>query len=832
MPNSKTPPADTLTVDQARTQARMLHQNGNPKGAEPLYRAILNVQPKHPDVNQNSKGNDKINRKQRRAAEMMSKKDIKKTGQFTQPFTSNTSQRFEVPGRDKIEYLVTLFNQSRFAEAETLARQITERFPHHGFGWKALGAVIKLQGRTAESLVPMQKAAALMSHDAETHNNLGATFHDLGQLDEACVCYRRALDLQPDYAEAHYNYGENLFGLGRLKEAEACFKSALELKPAYAEAYNNLGVTLQQLFRLDEAEACFRRILEIKPDYVEALNNFALLLSSQKKYREALHIIKMSLHARESAEAKSAFIVSAKQLHFAYDDTELLIRALAEPWGQLHELAQISSATVKQHPDIARCVGLAKDAWPFRLSALDLFGANGLNSLAANPLLQTLLISAPICDIDLERFLTMMRNTMLEVTSRIMACDSTTETDLSLYCAVSRQCFINEYLFSHTDDEIQIAGNLRDSLVAVLEAGTRVPILLPVIVAAYFPLSSLSNAVRLLNAPWPEAVRALLIQQISEPIEEQQLRTTIPRLTDIEDEVSLLVQGQYEINPYPRWIKAAPARKPLSIYGYLRQKFPLASIRNNNTKYSFDVLIAGCGTGQHSIQSARQFQGAQVLAVDLSISSLCYAVRKTRELGMSSIEYAQADLLMMGTLGRNFDVIESVGVLHHLADPLLGWRVLSSLLRSGGFMKLGFYSEVARRTIGKARTYIAEQGYGATADAIRRCRQDLVDSFTGTEFESILKSMDFFSVSSCRDLLFHVQEQCLTLTTIAAFLKENNLVFVGFEMDADILHAYKQRFPEDNAATDLRQWQIFENENPETFGQMYQFWIQKPEVKA
>ena len=44
---------------------------------------------------------------------------------------------------------------------------------------------------------------------------------------------------------------------------------------------------------------------------------------------------------------------------------------------------------------------------------------------------------------------------------------------------------------------------------------------------------------------------------------------------------------------------------------------------------------------------------------------------------------------------------------------------------------------------------------------------------------------------------------------------------------ADILHAYRRRFPEDRAATSLAKWQLFENEHPDTFVGMYQFWIQK-----
>ncbi len=194
---------------------------------------------------------------------------------------------------------------------------------------------------------------------------------------------------------------------------------------------------------------------------------------------------------------------------------------------------------------------------------------------------------------------------------------------------------------------------------------------------------------------------------------------------------------------------------------------------------------------------------------------------------MTSIEFAQADLLKLGSLGRSFDVIESAGVLHHLADPWAGWRVLLSLLRPYGLMRLGFYSEVARRNIVPIRTFIAENRYGDSANEIRRCRHDLLDMDKSADFGNTLKSADFFSISECRDLLFHVQEHRMTLAGIDTFLRENNLTFLGFDIAADVLQAYKRRFPGDRAATNLSQWQIFENENPDTFIGMYQFLIQK-----
>ena len=174
------------------------------------------------------------------------------------------------------------------------------------------------------------------------------------------------------------------------------------------------------------------------------------------------------------------------------------------------------------------------------------------------------------------------------------------------------------------------------------------------------------------------------------------------------------------------------------------------------------------------------------------------------------------------------------------SDPLaccITWPIrkpdgpaLLALLRPGGYMWLGFYSALGRRNIAQTRARRAAQGVGAGADDIRRFRQQLADSRNATDFASILKSEDFFSISACRDLIFHTQEHHMTLGGIRAFLQRHNLSFLGFELPDAVLNAYRQRFPENQAATDLARWDIFENENPGLFAAMYVFWIQKPEA--
>src|SRR4030095_8908217 len=125
------------------------------------------------------------------------------------------------------------------------------------------------------------------------------------------------------------------------------------------------------------------------------------------------------------------------------------------------------------------------------------------------------------------------------------------------------------------------------------------------------------------------------------------------------------------------------------------------------------------------IETAQRFSGARVLAIDLSRTSLGYAISKTRALGLTNVDYAQADILKLGMLGRSFDLIEVGGVLHHMRDFAEGWRALLTVLRPGGVLHVGLSSALARADIRAARAFIAERGYGVSADDIRRCAQEL-----------------------------------------------------------------------------------------------------------
>ncbi len=718
----------------------------------------------------------------------------------------------------------------RLAEAEASYRNALHINPIYAHAHCNLGSVLQERGHLIEAETCYRMAIKINPTYAKAHSNLGAVLQDMGKLGEAEKSYRHAIQIQPENSELYYNLSITLKDSGQLAEAETDCRKSIQLNPRYANAYFHLGNILHDLVRLDEAESSYGQAIQIKPNYIEALNNLALLLNVQSKTMAALETAKHSLRIKETEAGKNIFVACIKRMRFSQNNHELrllLSRAITEAWDRPGELALMSAHFVQLDPVIHNCVTRANAAWPEQLYAQDLFDVDGLATLSSDPLLNTLLESTPLCDIKLERFLTLARHALLETATHQTNAMGEGKSSLMFFSALARQCFINEYVFFHSEGEIQTASKLRDELITALANSAPIPALSLITVATYFPLGSLLHAEKILERQWPEEVNAVLKQQVTEPEMESRLRDTIPRITPIEDEVSLLVQDQYEHNPYPRWVKTNRVKKAKNIVSYLCQKFPLATFNRDSKNSNIDILIAGCGTGQHSIATAQRNQGAQVLAVDLSLSSLAYAKRKSQELGLTTISYAQADLLKLAQLGRSFDVIESVGVLHHLANPWAGWQVLLSLLHPGGFMKLGFYSELARQNIVRIRNHIAAQRYGSTNEDIRQGRQHLIALNDDSDFGETLSSPDFFSISTCRDLLFHVQEHRMLLCELHSFLKENNLCFMGFEIESPILHAYKLRFPNDLPATNLEQWGIFEQENPDTFFSMYQFWIQK-----
>ena len=79
-------------------------------------------------------------------------------------------------------------------------------------------------------------------------------------------------------------------------------------------------------------------------------------------------------------------------------------------------------------------------------------------------------------------------------------------------------------------------------------------------------------------------------------------------------------------------------------------------------------------------------------------------------------------------------------------------------------------------------------------------------------------------MSGCRDLLFHVHEHHFNLPQIEAMIARLDLRFLGFEFpdSGASLGRFRAKFGQDSS---LENWHRFEQEFPDTFARMYQFWV-------
>ena len=689
-----------------------------------------------------------------------------------------------------------------------------------------LGVLLQESGRFEDAEANYRNAIASNSSYAQLHNNLGNVLRELDRFEDAEVCYKNAIALNPEYVEAHSNLGIALQRLGRLDDAEACYQKAIALKPDFAQAHYNLGVVLQESSRFIEAKDSYSKAIALRANYYEAHYNQGLVLLALGDAMSALQEAIYLIERKPTIEAKGLFVEALKNISVTSWDLSLsniLTTALLEPWGRPSDIAPFACQLLKSDPEIQKALhDLASN-----LTRADDNNAVPGSDFPSLPLLNAILTSGPIADVGLEKYFTSLRYELLKIAITNLNDKNNTEDRESFYCALAQQCFINEYVYYQTPEEIDLSIALRDHLLKALEDHEEISVSWLLAIACYFPLHSLKHSEVLLGKSYSAGVMAVLKQQIQEPLEEIHLRQSIPSLTDIDNTISLAVQNQYEQNPYPRWVRLPEIFTGKSLNSYISKKYPLSPYYPQADDQNLEVLIAGCGTGQHSIGCAQLIREAKILAVDLSIASLAYAQRKTLEMGIDSIEYAQADLLKLAAIGRKFDLIESVGVLHHMDKPFEGWEALIAMLKPNGLMRLGFYSELARQDIVQVRSMISQSGIESSPQGIRNYRHHLLGLNESQELQYAWKGVDFYSMSACRDLIFHVQEHRMELNEIAQFLDAHQLKFLGFDIERGVLESYKIRFPDDPSTSNLKYWHIYEQENPHTFTAMYQFLIQK-----
>ncbi len=168
--------------------------------------------------------------------------------------------------------VAALNDQKKHADAETLALQLTERFPTHPLTWTALGITRSLNGDHEAAVAPLERAAAL-SPTAETHSNLAAVFGKLKRWADCERQAREAVRVNADHGGGWANLGNCLRDQGKYGDAEAALLRAVALNPNDPDAAGNLALTVATVGRHDDALRHYDRSLALRPDHVEVRFN-------------------------------------------------------------------------------------------------------------------------------------------------------------------------------------------------------------------------------------------------------------------------------------------------------------------------------------------------------------------------------------------------------------------------------------------------------------------------------------------------------------------------------------------------------------------------------
>lgn len=689
------------------------------------------------------------------------------------------------------------------------------------------GAVAAVNAQRLDEAETMLDALLAQEPDfADALHLKGHVALQRGQVGLAAELVEAAIRKDFHFEDYHQTLGQIRLAQGNIAAARESFGTALVLNRHSLSAYLGLAHAALQDGDHDEALKVLRGAKRIDPEQPELRYLIGFVQMAKGDNKAASVNFRMALaRVPDEQRYRAAYARALRGLTLKQPDADLIgsvLPLLGAPGVEPRDLASLVESALLLSPDIAVLRPVVDQ--PSASIAATMAGP-AFPPLAENALLMAWLQHGLVMDTGLELLLTGLRRGALRLA---LAEPAALEPHAAWLAALAIRNFHAEYVDSETPEEREHIPLLEYRLSKIVALGQMRAGALAVL-ACYRPLyrTMLSEPLAgLSGSAWPAVLSQLRLRQLTEPLRERAIARDLPALTPVEDRTSKLVREMYEESPFPRWNQPVLGNA-LPLAQHLRGALPLQTIPDSQVPRPV-VLVAGCGTGLHAILAATTYREAQVLAIDLSRASLAYAQRKAQQLNITNVRFAQADILKVGSLPERFDVIECFGVLHHLREPAAGLAQLNMLLRPGGYMMLGLYSEIGRRDVVEARRLIAAHGYTDSPDDIRRFRSDL-ENLAPELTARLRRSSAFHSLSDLRDLVFHRQEHRYFPNQLEALIRGAGLEFLGFEFTTpETLSHYRQTYPDDPRGISLANWAAVERAHPDLFANCYRFWLRKP----
>jgi len=462
-----------------------------------------------------------------------------------------------------------------------------------------------------------------------------------------------------------------------------------------------------------------------------------------------------------------------------------------------------------------------------KIFKIDIFELDEFKQFLGNDYVNEIISKTHISDIGIEMVFLNLRRLLLEVAifnNEILLDDNL----LKFSENISNHCFRNEYCWFETDKETKNCSILLQKILQKIKNKDEVIPSEIFILGSYkelFLYKDLRNF--LLSDKIDQKLNDIIKEQVIDFHKEEEISKQIIKISNIKDKISKKVQNQYETFPYPRW-------KSNNIHIQNNTKYIdyIKSHCTNKPKIIEEpkkLLVAGCGTGRHPINIATLDPNIQIYALDLSLKSLSYASRVADEMNIKNITWLHGDINELDSYQDQFDIIESVGVLHHMNDPKKGFNILENKLKNNGLMKLGLYARSFRNTLEHSKKLILSKNLSKDKQSVRLARKLIMTKRNDIKYASSSRVSDFFSISSFIDLLMHEQELDFNIDELFDLIGEK-FNFLGFFFNAqkqNLVREIVEKNFKGLKISELRNWKKIENINQEVFSNMYQFWIQK-----
>ncbi|GBO53852.1 3-demethylubiquinone-9 3-methyltransferase [Pseudanabaena sp. lw0831] len=252
------------------------------------------------------------------------------------------------------------------------------------------------------------------------------------------------------------------------------------------------------------------------------------------------------------------------------------------------------------------------------------------------------------------------------------------------------------------------------------------------------------------------------------------------------------------------------------------------------------ILDAGCGSGVSTEYLVHLNPDAHVVGIDLSEGTLAVAKERCKRSGATRVEFHHLSLFDADQLEGEFDLINSVGVLHHTSDPIRGIQALANKLAPGGLLHIFVYGELGRweiRLMQEAISLLQGDKRGDYVDGVKIGRElfaNLPETNALSRREKERWSMENTQDACFADMYVHPQEIDYNVNTLFELIDASGLEFLGFSnphvWDLDrLIGKVPDLIERSQHLTERQRYRLIEVLDPQTISH-YEFFLARPPI--